>query len=135
MFTLSKLHKRRLTISLIVLSAVGVIVGLILTALSQNINVFYAPSSLLAADITQVNTIRLGGMVVPGSIQETPGSVRIVFELKDEKASIPVVYEGLLPDLFREGQGIVAEGHYDGQYFNASLVLAKHDENYMPKVR
>lgn len=107
-------------------------VAIILYAFSNNINLFYTPSELLAAEVIPEKVIRLGGMVVPGSV--TYGDdLKVEFVLTDFEANIPVSYQGILPDLFKEGQGIVAQGKVTGdRRFNASQVLAKHDENYMP---
>ncbi|REL28234.1 cytochrome c maturation protein CcmE [Thalassotalea euphylliae] len=142
-------RKKRLTIVVAVLSGLGVVAGLILYALSQNIDLFYKPSEIhfgkadtgLKAQIGQ--RLRVGGLVVPESVQRDPDSLKVSFRLADMKMPISfdakdpmitVKYDGILPDLFREGQGIVANGVLsDGLIIQASEVLAKHDENYMPK--
>lgn len=142
-------RKKRLTIVVAVLSGLGVVAGLILYALSQNIDLFYKPSEIhfgkedtgLKAQIGQ--RIRIGGLVVPESVKRDPDSLKVSFRLADMKMPISfdandpmitVKYDGILPDLFREGQGIVANGVLsDGFIIQASEVLAKHDENYMPK--
>jgi cytochrome c-type biogenesis protein CcmE len=111
---------------------VGVAVALILMALSENINHFYDPSQVVAGEAPQNHTFRIGGMVVDGSVQRDEGSLKVRFDLTDYKEQVTVSYEGILPDLFREGQGIVAIGKLSNNLFVAEEVLAKHDENYMP---
>lgn len=111
---------------------VGVAVALILMALSENINHFYDPSQVVAGEAPQNHTFRIGGMVVDGSVQREEGSLKVRFDLTDYKEQVTVSYEGILPDLFREGQGIVAIGKLSNNLFVAEEVLAKHDENYMP---
>jgi cytochrome c-type biogenesis protein CcmE len=108
-------------------------VGLALLALQENINLFFSPSQVVAGEAPPNNPFRLGGMVVEGSVRRKDGSLEIQFELTDTAKSVAVAYTGILPDLFREGQGIVAQGSLrtDG-VFNATQVLAKHDETYMP---
>jgi cytochrome c-type biogenesis protein CcmE len=106
--------------------------GLVLYALSDRIVFFNSPSDVVANHVTPGSRIRLGGLVVTGSlVKSDDGQVR--FAITDGKASIPVSYQGILPDLFREGQGVVAEGVLgEGDSFAADTVLAKHDERYMP---
>lgn len=107
-------------------------VGLALFALRDNIVFFYSPSDLVRADIAPERRARLGGLVQEGSVVRAEGET-VRFTVTDGAASVPVVYTGILPDLFREGQGVVAEGHFTGDnVFIAQTVLAKHDENYMP---
>ncbi len=108
-------------------------VGLVLFALQENINLFYNPTQIAEGEAPEGARIRAGGMVVEGSIKRDDSSLLVNFELTDFNASIPVEYTGILPDLFREGQGIVAMGSVDASgVFQADEVLAKHDENYMP---
>lgn len=126
-------RKQRLTLVLLLVAGVSVAVGLAMYALSQNINLFYAPAQIVSGDAPQNTRIRAGGMVVDGSVQRDPQSLRVSFEITDYAESVKVEYTGILPDLFREGQGIVAQGQLDaGGVFQAVEVLAKHDENYMP---
>jgi cytochrome c-type biogenesis protein CcmE len=111
----------------------GAAVGLTLYALQQNINLFYSPSQIAAGEAPLGRNIRIGGLVVPGSVQRDSNSLRVAFTLTDNAKQVRVSYEGILPDLFREGQGIVARGVLkDGGMVWAEEVLAKHDENYMP---
>lgn len=111
----------------------AVAAGLVLTALSQRITYFYGPSDLIALDVPPAAAVRLGGLVEDGSVVRGEG-LHVRFNVTDGMASVPVVYQGNLPDLFRERQGVVTEGVYqsDGT-FEAHEVLAKHDETYMPR--
>ena len=111
----------------------AVAVLLVLFAMKDSIVFFNSPSDVAARHIAPGTRIRLGGLVSPGSVTRSDG-LAIRFELSDGNSAIPVTFRGILPDLFREGQGVVAEGALDGAgVFNADNVLAKHDENYMPK--
>ena len=106
--------------------------GLALLALRENINLFFSPSQIVDGTAPSNTTIRLGGMVVSGSIQRGD-NLGVTFVLTDLAEQVPVAYEGILPDLFREGQGIVTQGKLDSTgRFLAEQVLAKHDETYMP---
>lgn len=126
-------RKKRLLIVLFILSGAGVAVGLTLYALSQNINLFFSPTQIAQGEAPVGTRIRAGGMVVEGSVNRDNKSLRVEFEVTDFQYSIPIVYSGILPDLFREGQGIVAQGELDASgKLQAVEVLAKHDENYMP---
>lgn len=127
------LRRKRLTIVLILVLGVGTAVGLTLYALQQNINLFYSPSQIADGEAPLGRSIRVGGLVVPGSVQREPDSLRVSFALSDNAKQVQVHYEGILPDLFREGQGIIARGVIKpGGAVWAEEVLAKHDENYMP---
>jgi cytochrome c-type biogenesis protein CcmE len=112
---------------------VGAATAVALQAFQENIMYFYSPSQISAGEAPTGRAFRLGGLVTSGSLQRTPGSIEINFLVTDNAESIPVKYSGLLPDLFREGQGVIAHGRLgtDG-VFVADEVLAKHDENYMP---
>jgi cytochrome c-type biogenesis protein CcmE len=142
-------RKKRLTIVISILTGLSVVAGFVLYALSQNINLFYKPSEIYQGldgnGIKPINgqRLRIGGLVVPGSVKRDPNNLKVTFKLVDMKMpiefndsdiNIEVRYDGILPDLFREGQGIVANGVLmNGNYIEASEVLAKHDENYIPK--
>jgi len=127
------IRRRRLTFVLILVGGVGIAAALTLYALSQNINLFFSPSQIAAGEAPLARDIRVGGLVVPGSVQREIGSLRVVFALTDNAEQVQVYYEGILPDLFREGQGIIALGKLEpGNVVRAGEVLAKHDENYMP---
>lgn len=132
MRNMSSKHKRRLLYLLILLLGLSVVVGLVLFALQQNINLFYTPQELLAANPKSNLRVRLGGMVVAGSLRQS-ANMNIEFKVTDFGKEITVVYQGVVPDLFREGQGVVALGALDAQnIFRAEQILAKHDEKYMP---
>lgn len=127
-------RKRRLYTLIFLLLGLGLALSLLLYALRSNISLYYTPTQLLAqGDSIRKERIRLGGLVVKGSVQYQKGSLYTRFTLTDFSHEIRVSYEGVLPALFHEGQGIVAEGHLMGDHaFLAETVLAKHDENYHP---
>jgi cytochrome c-type biogenesis protein CcmE len=131
-------RKKRLVIVLSIVLGLGSTIGLILYALNQNIDLFYTPSEILNGKPngdkpTIGQRLRIGGMVVKGSVQRDSDSLQVRFDLKDIGDSVTVTYDGILPDLFREGQGIVAQGVLVApKTIEAFEVLAKHDENYMP---
>lgn len=127
------IRKKRLTIVLFLLVGVSVAVALTTYALRQNINLFYDPSQIAAGEAPVDVRIRAGGMVEEGSVSRDPDSLKVEFKVTDFSSSVLVEYTGILPDLFAEGQGVVAMGRLDGNgRFVADQVLAKHDENYMP---
>jgi cytochrome c-type biogenesis protein CcmE len=123
--------QQRLILVLVALVLLGGASGLVLFALSDSVAFFVTPSDIAAGKVDAEKRFRLGGLVVAGSVERADGTV--LFRLTDQASEVPVRYRGILPDLFREGQGIVAQGMLgaDG-VFAASEVLAKHDENYMP---
>lgn len=124
--------QKRLGLILGGLAVLGVASGLVLYALSDSIVFFFTPAEAMARHISEGTRFRLGGLVAQGSFKQH--GTKVEFVVTDTDQSIPVTYEGQLPDLFREGQGVVAEGRLDGSgTFIADTVLAKHDENYMPK--
>ena len=125
--------RRRLSIFLVAAPAFLLAVGLSLYALKGTAIYFYTPAQFLSASVPDGRTVRLGGLVKPGSIVKSPdGTVRFIVE--DKLKSVDVAYKGDLPDLFREGQGVVCEGVVSGtDAVTATQVLAKHDEKYMPK--
>lgn len=126
------LRKRRLMFVLSIIIGVGAAVALGLFAMKQNINLFYSPQEIVQGGAPKHTLIRLGGLVVSGSVKRDPDSLKVMFDLTDNAEIVSVSYEGILPDLFREGQGIVTMGKLqDDGKFVASEVLAKHDENYM----
>lgn len=126
-------RKKRLNLVLLMVFGVGVAVTLMVYALRDNINLFFAPSQIAAGEAPLERTIRVGGLVVDGSVERDPESLKVGFTLTDNAAQVRVNFQGILPDLFREGQGIIARGvlNADG-IVEAEEVLAKHDENYMP---
>ena len=115
------------------LAALAVAVALVLNAFQSNLVFFYSPSQVLANEAPRGRPFRIGGLVEDGSLKRDPGSLSIRFVVTDTVQKVPVAYVGLLPDLFKEGKGVVAQGSLgtDG-VFRATEVLAKHDENYMP---
>ena len=106
------------------------VVGIILIALQDNILFFYSPSEILEKNLKQNEKVRLGGLVQENSVLRK--DIKINFIITDLKKTIEVSYEGILPDLFREGQGVIVKGYLKNNIFEATEVLAKHDENYMP---
>ncbi len=126
-------RKQRLWVVLSIVIFSSAAVGLAVYALRGNINLFYPPAEVAAGAAPVDTPIRVGGMVVEGSIDRATDSLEVRFEVTDFQASVPVVYVGILPDLFAEGEGVVASGRLSaGGVFMAEEVLAKHDENYMP---
>jgi len=114
-------------------AALGVATLLVLNVFQSNLVFFFTPTQVIAKEAPQGRPFRIGGLVEAGSVQRTPNSLGVTFVVTDTAQSVTVVYNGLLPDLFREGKGVVAQGALtsDGT-FRATEVLAKHDENYMP---
>jgi cytochrome c-type biogenesis protein CcmE len=131
-------RKKRLGIVLAIFIGISATVGLMLYALNQNMDLFYTPTELVNGkpDGTKPHVgqrLRIGGMVVPGTVKRDVESLRVSFDLHDVGPIVTIVYDGILPDLFREGQGIVAQGVLiDATTVEAFEVLAKHDEEYMP---
>ena len=126
-----KPHHKRIVAIAVGVAALGIAAALVLTAFQKNIVFFFTPTQVAANEAPQGRSFRIGGMVVPGSVKRDGVEVR--FFVTDTAKEIPVQYRGALPDLFREGKGVVAQGQLgpDG-VFRANEVLAKHDENYMP---
>jgi len=114
-------------------AALTVSAALVLSAFQKNLVFFFTPTQVAANEAPQGRTFRIGGLVAPGSVKRRSDGVTVQFVVTDTAQNIPVVYQGILPDLFREGKGVVTQGRLgpDG-VFQASEVLAKHDENYMP---
>ncbi len=134
-FGTMKPHRReRLLLILFVLAAAGSSIAFVLMALNDNINLFYSPQQILSGEAPTNRVIRAGGMVLEGSVIRSSKDLEVRFLISDMKgSSVPIVYRGILPDLFREGQGIISKGKLEETgTFIATEVLAKHDENYMP---
>ena len=126
-------RRRRLYIVISLLLGVGLATGLVLYALRQNINLYYTPAQAVQHAMPPGRVFRLGGMVMKNSVHHSPESLKVNFVLTDYHQHMTVQYDGVLPALFREGQGIVAQGSLTQQgVFVATQVLAKHDENYKP---
>ena len=125
-------HKRFVMVATGI-AALGIAAALVLSAFQKNLVFFYTPSQVAANEAPQGRAFRIGGLVAPGSVQRQADGIAVRFVVTDTAQSMPVSYRGPLPDLFREGKGVVAQGKLgaDG-LFSASEVLAKHDENYMP---
>ena len=124
-------RRKVLVISILFGVAIAAVLGL--TAFQENLLYFYSPAQIVAGEAPDNHSFRIGGLVVNGSVKRKPDSLQVQFDLTDNTETITVEYTGILPDLFREGQGIVAMGSLQGGgMFIAEEVLAKHDENYMP---
>src|SRR5690349_18110820 len=128
-----KPRHKRIALIAAALAAVGVAAALILNAFQSNLVFFFTPTQVMAHEAPQGRSFRIGGMVEQGSLKRQADGVTVHFVVTDTLKSVPVAYKGILPDLFKEGKGVVAQGKIgaDG-VFTASEVLAKHDENYMP---
>ncbi|OUD13194.1 cytochrome c maturation protein CcmE [Thioflexithrix psekupsensis] len=131
--TLTRKHKQRLMVVVLLVVGIASAVGFALMAFQQNMLFFFNPSEVVAGHVPTDRTIRVGGLVTTGSVKRAEDSLLVEFTVTDTQHVVPVQYEGILPDLFREGQGIIAIGRLqpDGT-FSAQEVLAKHDETYMP---
>ncbi len=126
-------RKKRIVIVCSILAGMALAATLILTAFEKNLLYFYSPTQVIAGEAPKERSFRIGGLVLDGSVERDPESLNVSFILTDTANQITITYEGILPDLFREGQGIVANGKLEaGNIFVAEEVLAKHDENYMP---
>jgi cytochrome c-type biogenesis protein CcmE len=125
-------RQRRMAVVAAILVGVGAAAFLALRAFEQNVMLFFNPTDLFTTAPKAGERFRLGGMVAKGSLKETPGTLDIEFLVTDFKHTVPVKYTGIVPDLFREGQGVVAHGRMHGNTFVADEILAKHDEKYMP---
>jgi cytochrome c-type biogenesis protein CcmE len=127
------IQKRRLTYLIILLIGVSIAIGIALFALKQNINLYYTPSDIMIGHVPAHHTFRMGGLVKKGSVEHSKQDLQVSFVVTDLKKEVTVVYEGILPDLFRDGQGVVVQGQLlQSGTFKAEQVLAKHDEKYMP---
>jgi cytochrome c-type biogenesis protein CcmE len=132
-------RKNRLWLALAVLAGLGLTITLVLYALRSNIDLFYTPGEILYGkrethQLPEVGQrLRVGGMVMPGSVKRDPNTLKVTFQIYDAEGEVDVSYEGILPDLFREGQGVVVQGVLgEDNHVQAKEVLAKHDENYTP---
>lgn len=127
------IRKQRLILVVFIVVFSSIAIGLVVYALRENINLFYPPGQIAAGDVPLNTVIRGGGCVKPGSIVRASDSLQVRFVITDGAAEVPVSYTGILPDLFTEGEAAVVNGTIDEQgIFQATQVLAKHDENYMP---
>jgi cytochrome c-type biogenesis protein CcmE len=124
-------RQTRMAVVAAIVVGVGVAAFLGLKAFEQNVMLFYSPTDLSAKPPAEGERFRLGGMVAKGTFIQKPGTLDNTFEVTDFKHTVAVTYSGILPDLFREGQGVVAHGRMQGGTFFADEILAKHDEKYM----
>lgn len=128
-----KRRHRRIGFIVAGLAALGIAAALVLNAFQENLVFFFSPSQVAAKEAPTARTFRVGGLVKEGTVQRDTDGLTVRFVVTDTAESIPVVYKGILPDLFKEGKGCVAQGRLGGDgVFYADEVLAKHDENYMP---
>jgi len=126
-------RRQRMLVVGLMLAGVAIAVGLSLRAFQENLLYFYTPTQVLAGEPPEGKRFRLGGLVEKGSVRREPGALEVRFDVVDNQERLAVTYSGVLPDLFRDGQGVIAMGHLDPDgTFRADEVLAKHDENYMP---
>ncbi len=126
-------RSRRKVLVIAILFGVSIATVLGLTAFQENLLYFYSPAQIVAGEAPENHSFRIGGLVVNGTVKRKPDSLQVAFDLTDNTETVTVQYTGILPDLFREGQGIVAMGSLQANgLFIAEEVLAKHDENYMP---
>jgi cytochrome c-type biogenesis protein CcmE len=126
-------RQRRMTLVAVIVVGVSLAGALALRAFRENVMFYFDPTKVAAGEVKVGQRFRLGGMVVKGSLQREPGTLNVHFIVTDFRNSVPVSYSNVLPDLFREGAGMVAHGRMDASgTFQADEVLAKHDENYMP---
>ena len=126
-------RKKRILVVCMMIAGISVAALLILTAFEKNLMYFYSPTEIINGEAPQSRSFRIGGLVVSDTVIRNPDDLKVSFVLTDTVNEIKVIYDGILPDLFREGQGIVANGKLQSEnVFIADEVLAKHDENYMP---
>lgn len=126
-------RRKRLSLIALMLLGLGLATALLLNAFRENVLFFFSPTQIVGGEAPVGKPFRIGGMVVDGSVERSSSDLTVRFDLTDTAETVTVSYTGILPDLFREGQGIVAMGQLDQSgMFTASEVLAKHDENYMP---
>lgn len=130
---MNPVRRRRLLLVLLLVGAAALATALVAFALQRNVAYLYTPAEVLRGEAGEHARFRLGGMVEKGSFQRAPGSMEAHFRVTDGDAQLPVMYDKILPDLFREGQAVVATGTMRNGVFVAENVLAKHDETYMPK--
>ncbi len=130
---MNPIRKKRLYLIGLMVAGIAIATGLALKAFDENLMFFFSPSQVVAGEAPKDHAFRIGGLVTQGSVQRQPDGLTVGFDLTDNAKTVKIRYTGILPDLFREGQGIVAMGKLrDDGVFVASEVLAKHDENYMP---
>ena len=128
-----KPRQKRFVFIVVAVAALALVVGLVLNALDKNVSLYFTPTQVFNNEAPHGRSFRIGGLVEEGSVKREADGLTVNFVITDKHKSIPVVYKGILPDLFKEGKGVVAQGkvEVDG-LMHAEEVLAKHDENYMP---
>lgn len=129
---MTRTRKRRLIIVLLILLGVSSATAIAISAMQKNVMFFVSPSDVQAEELAADRKFRLGGLVSEGSVERAPGSLDVNFRVTDGAHEVPVVFSGILPDLFREGQGVIAHGYLRDGRFEAYEVLARHDETYTP---
>lgn len=129
---MNPVRKQRLILAVLVLGAAGVATVLLTMALQQNMTYLHSPSDVVDGSAPADAMFRLGGVVKEGSVKRQTGTLKVRFEVTDRLEDVPVEFEGMLPDLFREAQSVIARGRMEQGVFRAEEVLAKHDESYMP---
>ena len=128
-----KPRQKRFVFIAVAVAGVALAVGLVLYALRGNVNLYFTPTQVFNNEVPQGRSFRIGGLVQDGSLKREPDGLSVSFVITDTHKSIPVVYKGILPDLFKEGKGVVVQGKIQADgVMRAEEVLAKHDENYMP---
>lgn len=125
-------RKRRLILASLIVAGVSAATVVAVTALQENMLFFVSPTDVHARDLPEGRQFRLGGLVAAGTVQRDPENLTIRFTVTDGNHDVPVTFSGILPDLFREGQGVIAHGRLQAGVFHAHEVLARHDETYMP---
>jgi len=127
-----KPRQKRFVFIAVALAGIAMAVGLVLYALRGNVNLYFTPTQVFNNEVPKGRSFRIGGLVEEGSVKREKDGLTVNFVITDTHKSIPVVYKGILPDLFKEGKGVVAQGTVENGVMRAEEVLAKHDENYMP---
>lgn len=128
-----KPRQKRLVFIVVAVGALALVVGLVLNALDKNVSLYFTPTQVFNNEAPQGRSFRIGGLVEEGSVKRQTDGLTVNFVITDQHKSIPVIYKGILPDLFKEGKGVVAQGKIEADgMMHAEEVLAKHDENYMP---
>lgn len=128
-----KPRQKRFLFIVVAVVALALVVGLVLNALDKNVSLYFTPTQVFNNEAPQGRSFRIGGLVEEGSVKRQEDGLTVKFVITDGHKSIPVVYKGILPDLFKEGKGVVAQGRVEADgMMHADEVLAKHDENYMP---
>lgn len=128
-----KPRQKRFVFIVVAVAALALVVGLVLNALKNNVSLYFTPTQVYNKEAPQGRSFRIGGLVEEGSVKRQADGLTVSFIITDKHKSMPVIYRGILPDLFKEGKGVVAQGKIEADgVMHAEEVLAKHDENYMP---